>query len=87
MEIENLDERFQIQDKRFKAPSIVKSKCPKCGDAVVKDIRKDYIGYPLVNEEFEMYFYHECADDGDHEWTENVVLRVQIEAAMPGEDL
>lgn len=86
MKIQNLNDKFQIEDKRFRSPFIVKSNCSKCGDVVVKDMRNDYIGYPIANDEFDIYFYHECADEGDHEWTEKVILRVRLEAAPSGDE-
>jgi len=86
VEIENLNDRFQIQDKRFKSPFIFKSKCPECRVEVVKDMRDDYIGYPLVNKTFDIHFYHECDDDNEHEWNESVILRVRLEAAPSGDE-
>ncbi len=86
MEIENLDDKFEIQDKRFRSPFIVKSKCSKCGNLVVQDMREDYIGYPVVNEAFEIYFYCPGDECGDHEWSERAILRVRLEAAPSGEE-
>lgn len=86
MEIQNLDDRFEIQDKRFQSPFVVKSECCKCRKTVVKDMRYDYIGYPTVNEPFRINFYCECDDGGDNEWAEMVILRVRLEVASPGED-
>lgn len=86
MEIQNLNDKFEIQDKRFYSPFIVKSKCSKCGGEIVRDMSEDCIGYPVVNKPFELYFDCHRDECGDHEWTERVILRVRLEAAPSGED-
>lgn len=75
--IENTNDAVE-GDKRFYYPVKVHSECPKCGVPVVNDGSKLYLSYPITNTVQRLGFYHEC-EDGDAEWSCNVVLRVTLE--------
>lgn len=67
----------EIDQKRFYLPQQVFAICPKCGAEVERD---GYLSYPKVNQPMRMTFWHHVGTE-EHEWDEQIVLRVTIEAA------
>lgn len=69
---------FSIEVKRFYAPFIITDACPKCGNAVQKDLRDDYMSYPTTDKPFSEGMY--CGDC-DEEWTVRLVLSIDLRLA------
>lgn len=69
---------FEIEVKRFYFPYIITSCCSKCGDEFEFDGNSDYISYPVVGQPEKIYFY---CDDCSHEWSEEIVLDINVKKA------
>lgn len=75
---------FELDVKRFCVGGVkLRSKCPKCGKVITRDLGEEYLSYPTVNTPIEVDFCHEApsGEPTDHEWSEKIVLRVTIEPA------
>ena len=71
---------FSLNEKRFYIPgTVLRSKCPECGEDCEQDLARHYLSYPHANEPITVTFYHE-KDDDDHEWDVTVIVRVTVEA-------
>jgi hypothetical protein len=96
MKIVMRDEAFNTNEKRFYVPCSIFSNCPKCGRETERDLEQHYLSYPGFNTVEAVYFgcYEEVEDeDGEwsnagcnHEWEEQIVLRVTIESASEEDD-
>jgi len=83
---QDLDASDGEMSKRFYVPGVtIKSICPECGEEVVYDLGDHYLSYPILNTPYKFSFCHDAPteDDqyNDHEWTEEIIVRVTIEAA------
>lgn len=88
MKINNTNTNHSLDLKRCYLPIVITDTCPTCGEEVSKDLSRDYLSYPTINQPFKtgMYHYIEGSkEDGskneEHEWNVIVVLRVSMEAA------
>lgn len=86
MRIENRDDEFGLDVKRFYIPATVHDKCPSCGADVERDLMDEYLSYPSANDAFDLEMGHsDCPNPttsyGDTTWKARVVLRVTLEAA------
>jgi hypothetical protein len=67
-------------EKRQYLPFVVTATCPQCKHPVVRDLRADYMSYPLVGYAEPLHFGH--AIDGEwHEWSVTVVIGFTLEVA------
>ena len=82
--IETSGEPFETSEKRFYVPgTVIRSACPYCGESIDKDLSVRPLMCPTANTPIEVGFYHE-GENGSHEWTVRVVLRIAVEAvALP----
>lgn len=66
-------------DKRTYLPGItIKSTCPKCGEPWQRNMKHDYLSYPVVDAPVNAYGY--CGKC-EHEWPVMVVVRMTLEPA------
>jgi len=67
----------KIDDKRFHLSGvIIERECPNCKDMVEKDLSRDYLDFPPMNEEFKLQMY--CGKC-DHEFFITAQLKVKLE--------
>lgn len=73
---------FEMDVKRFYVPGVkIEGKCPACKGKVVNDLGQNYIGYPLVNQDFyETMYCSEC----NEEWKVIIRLNVTLELVEAG---
>ena len=92
MRIENRVESVAVNVKRFYAPASLFASCPKCGREIERDLAQHPLLGPSFHEALPVRFH--CIDwdedgeeilDCDNKWTEDIVLRLVVEA-VPGED-
>ena len=77
----------KLSVKRFYVGGVVESVC-LCGDKVQRDLGYDYMSYPHLNKPTNLHFYHSKEEESDGEWkelcgaewTEQIVIRVTLEA-------
>lgn len=86
MRIENRDDEFDIDDKRFYPPIVVHDNCPACGAEVERDLSEHYLSFPKANSAFDLHVDHDgCPRPNTHygatTWKTRVVLRVTLESA------
>ena len=63
---------MELDVKRLYIDTPIKAKCPNCGD----EIYNDYLSYPLLNEEFVLYFWcGECHTS----FTKKALLRITLD--------
>ncbi len=65
----------QVDVKRFYIPFSFVSKCPKCGIEKEIDLSQDYLSYPTLNCEHDIYVYCEVCGK---EYYEQVVLEMSV---------
>jgi hypothetical protein len=71
---------FQLDVKRFYAPYILESVCPRCATKCRLDFSgPDYLSYPSVGAPFVQHFYHECPDGREHEWPVTIKIDITME--------
>jgi len=71
-----INEEFDIEMKRFYLPISIKRECSKCGNICEHDLSINYLSYPTINKNNELYFY---CDNCDNEFTINSVLRISLD--------
>ena len=94
--IENLEDEFNPDIKRFRAPIEIYSTCPHCGKEVTRDLMIDeHLYYPWFNTPEKISFYHhdyEYEDESgklvyveEHEWDSEheYILKVSYERVTP----
>lgn len=64
-------------DKRTYLPYVVHDTCPNCKTERSKDLRDDYLSYPVPGEPEPVFFGCECG----HEWTVKVVVDFTLRVA------
>lgn len=69
---------FEVDVKRFYAPFIVHSGCPKCKKPHKKDLSTDYLSYPTLGKPERVGFH---CEDCEHEWEKRVVLGLTLRFA------
>lgn len=85
--VETETESYEIGEKRFYIPgTVLKSKCPQCGQEDARDLGDSYLSYPEANRPIDVTMAHEVLDesgkhDGEHEWTVRIIVRVTVEPA------
>jgi hypothetical protein len=75
-------EGMELDVKRLYVPFTFRSRCPGCGAMVTRD-DSDYLSCPVLDEPYEVGFYHEHEIDGEWDesrWTHPVVFHMTAEA-------
>lgn len=83
--------------KRFAVPDCkLTATCPSCGKRISRYITEDhYLSYPDINKPTTYDFYHELevtdpltgeVDYQQHEWSEQIVIRITVETVTVGTD-
>lgn len=80
LKIETQEGSFTLGAKRLALPFKMTSHCDQCGRDVVVDLESWPLSYPTINQVFIHDFY---CDNCDVEWSEEMILRVSLEAIKP----
>lgn len=77
LKIKRTKGQTELLIKRLYLPFKISSDCPKCGETYVRDLKDDYLSYPITGP-IEVDFNCWLDEDCDHEWLEEVLLDVTI---------
>ena len=74
---------MELGIKRFCMPGVVlRSRCPKCGEAHTEDFGETELPYPYVGKPFPVQCY--CRNEGcDHEWSVAIRLDMIVSVVDP----
>lgn len=73
---DTLSDVLEIPAKRLYFPATLTTGCSKCGEAVTRDFRDEYLSYPSTNEKMTVYVH--CAAC-EVEMPVQVILRITLE--------
>lgn len=77
---------FELEIKRCRLPIIIKGDCPVCGKPFKRNFNSDYFYYPMINEAFEVNFYH-CDEETQEECQFTLELKLGITAELIDESI
>lgn len=71
-----IKEEFEVGVKRFYLPVEIDKLCPSCNNKCTISLGNDYLSYPTLNTELNLYH---CCDSCDTEFEFDIVLKMSIE--------
>lgn len=71
-----LNDKFEIEVKRFYLPLKMTVNCPHCNEEKNIDLSDDYLSYPTLNEAETIY---QCCDHCDKEFEFDLTLRMSVD--------
>lgn len=78
MNVEKFEVHAQLDKRTYLPGVVIESPCPECGKVSTRDMKHDYLSYPVTGEDSKVYMY---CEDGHKEvnWEVKVVLRLYAE--------
>jgi len=71
-----LNDKFEIDVKRFYVPLKMVVNCPHCNEEKKIDLSDDYLSYPTINEAEAIY---QCCDHCDKEFEFDATIRMSVD--------
>ncbi len=73
-----LNDKFEIEVKRFYVPLKITVNCPHCNEEKKIDLRDDYLSYPTLNEPEAIYQYCEHCEN-EFEFDATIRMSVDVD--------
>lgn len=80
--LENIGKGTELAKRCYLEDTIISMKC-RCGEVLKKDLSSDYLPYPVVGHETNLYFY---CDECDSEYENEVSITLSINAIVEYKD-
>ncbi len=84
MKIKVLSKPFELEIKRCYLPVVVEAFCPECKTKCIQDLGDNYLSYPTLNGEEELYFC--CENEGcENEFSKYINIGLNIQEVKKDE--